>query len=101
MTPGVTGLKMTKPAAYNRTGSVGWASDAENNSTAQDPGGEDKELRMQGFAQFQIPSSNSKTHASGKQTQPKQRCQQKWCDGRFVTHEVFSDPPQRHFGLYQ
>ena len=62
MTPGVTGLKMTKPAAYNRTGSVGWTSDAENNSTAQDPGGEDKELRMQGFAQFQIPSSNSKTN---------------------------------------
>ena len=69
MTPGVTGLKMTKPAAYNRTGSVGWTSDAENNSTAQDPGGEDKELRMQGFAQFQIPKRTKFKFQNARQRQ--------------------------------
>ena len=55
MTPGVTGLKRQRTRCLNKTGLVGWTSDAENNSTAQDPGGEDKELRMQGFKQFQIP----------------------------------------------
>ena len=75
MTPGVTGLKMTKPAAYNRTGSVGWTSDAENNSTAPDPGGEDKELRMQGFEKkisnfkFKFQNENSSKIQNARQRQ--------------------------------
>ena len=77
MTPGVTGLKMTKPAAYNKTGTAGWTSDAENNSTAQDPGGDDKEPRIPGSKQIQIPNSNSKFKFQNEQSSKIQNARQR------------------------
>ena len=62
--------------------------------------------------QIQIPKQTATgTPATGKATrqrrsqtrklQPKQHRRQEWLWGRFVTHEVFSDPPQRYLELYQ